>query len=125
MISRILLFLGTNLAVIVVLGFVSRLFGFEQYVGGSTTSLLVFAFVFGMAGSFISLAMSKTMAKRSTGARVIENPSNATEAWLLETVRKQADSANIGMPEVAIFDTPQVNAFATGMRKKRGTGCGQ
>ena len=117
MLSRILLFLGTNMAVIVVLGVASRLFGIEQYIGGNTTQLLVFAFVFGMAGSFISLAMSKTMAKRSTGARVIENPTNATETWLLETVRKQAETADIGMPEVAIFDTPQVNAFATGMKK--------
>ena len=117
MISRILLFLGTNLAVIVVLGFVSRIFGIEQYIGGNTAQLLIFAFVFGMAGSFISLAMSKTMAKRSTGARVIENPSNATETWLLDTVRRQAELADIGMPEVAIFDTPQVNAFATGMKK--------
>lgn len=117
MFSRLILFLGTNLAVVVVLGIVSRLFGVERYIGGNTTGLLVMAFVFGMAGSFISLALSKTMAKRSTGARVIENPSNATETWLMETVRKQADAAGIGMPEVAIFDTPQVNAFATGMKK--------
>ena len=117
MISRILLFLGTNLAVMLVLSIAIRIFGLDQYVGASTTGMLVFAFIFGMAGSFISLAMSKTMAKRTTGARVIENPGNEEEAWLLETVRKQADAAGIGMPEVAIFDTPQVNAFATGMNR--------
>ena len=93
MFSRLILFLGTNIAVVVVLGIVSRLFGIERYVGGNITGLLVMAFVFGMAGSFISLALSKTMAKRSTGARVIENASNATESWLLETVRRQADAA--------------------------------
>jgi heat shock protein HtpX len=117
MFSRLFLFLATNLAVVVVLGIVSRVFGIDRYIGGNITGLLVMAFVFGMAGSFISLAMSKTMAKRSTGARVIGNPTNATESWLMETVRKQADAAGIGMPEVAIFDTPQVNAFATGMKK--------
>ena len=117
MFNRLFLFLGTNLAVVVVLGIVSRLFGIDQHIGGDITPLLVFSFIFGMAGSFISLAMSKSMAKRSTGARVIETPSNATERWLVETVRKQADAAGIGMPEVAIFDTPQVNAFATGMRR--------
>lgn len=117
MISRILLFLGTNLAVMLVLSVAIRIFGLDQYVGGGAGSMLVFAFIFGMAGSFISLAMSKSMAKRSTGARVIESPNNETEAWLMETVRKQSDAVGIGMPEVAIFDTPQVNAFATGMNK--------
>ncbi len=117
MISRIALFLGTNLAVLVVLGIVSRLFGIDQQVAGGVIPLLVFAFVFGMAGSFISLAMSKFMAKRATGARVIEAPGNATEQWLVETVGRQAEKAGIGMPEVAIFDTPQVNAFATGMSR--------
>lgn len=117
MVMRILLFLGTNIAVLLVLGIVSRVFGLEQYLGRDTTSMLVFAFIFGMAGSIISLALSKTMAKRSTGARVIENPANEQEAWLVDTVRRQADAAGIGMPEVAIFDTPQVNAFATGWNK--------
>lgn len=117
MFNRLLLFLGTNLAVVVVLGIVSRLFGIDQHLGGDITPLLIFSFIFGMAGSFISLAMSKSMAKRSTGARVIETPSNATERWLVETVRRQADAAGIGVPEVAIFDTPQVNAFATGMKR--------
>lgn len=117
MFNRLILFLGTNLAVVVVLGIVSRLFGIDQHIGGDIAPLLIFSFIFGMAGSFISLAMSKSMAKRSTGARVIETPSNATERWLVETVRRQADAAGIGMPEVAIFDTPQVNAFATGMKR--------
>ena len=117
MFNRLILFLGTNLAVVVVLGIVSRLFGIDQHLGGDITPLLIFSFIFGMAGSFISLAMSKSMAKRSTGARVIETPSNATERWLVETVRRQADAAGIGVPEVAIFDTPQVNAFATGMKR--------
>ncbi len=117
MTSRIFLFLGTNMAVIVVLGIVTRIFGLDQQIGGSVVPLLIFAFVFGMAGSFISLAMSKSMAKRATGAKVIETASNANERWLLETVRRQAEMAGIGMPEVAIFDTSQVNAFATGMNR--------
>ena len=117
MISRVLLFLGTNIAVMLVLSVAIRIFGLDQYLGTGTSQMLVFAFVFGVVGSFISLAMSKSMAKRSTGARVIEQPANETESWLVETVRKQADAAGIGMPEVAIFDTPQVNAFATGMNK--------
>lgn len=100
-----------------VLSIAIRILGLDQYLGQSTTGMLLFAFIFGMAGSFISLAMSKSMAKRSTGARVIENPASEQEAWLMETVRRQADAAGIGMPEVAIFDTPQVNAFATGMDK--------
>ncbi|MBX2869000.1 MAG: protease HtpX [Acidiferrobacterales bacterium] len=107
------------MAVMLVLSFAIRIFGLEQYLGQGMTSMLIYAFIFGMAGSFISLAMSKSMAKRSTGAVVIENPSNETEQWLMDIVRKQADAANIGMPEVAIFDTPQVNAFATGMNKNK------
>ena len=117
MISRVLLLIGTNMAVMLVLSFAIRIFGLEQYLGQGMTSMLIYAFIFGMVGSFISLAMSKSMAKRSTGAVVIENPSNAQESWLMETVKNQAEAANIGMPEVAIFDTPQVNAFATGMNK--------
>jgi heat shock protein HtpX len=77
-------------------------------------NLLVFSAVIGFGGAFISLAMSKWIAKRSTGAKVISKPTNATEQWLIETVRAQANKAGIGMPEVAIFDSPQVNAFATG-----------
>jgi len=119
MISRILLFLGTNIAVMLVLSIAIRIFGLDQYAGTGTMQMLVFAFIFGMVGSVISLAMSKSMAKRSTGARVIEQPANENEAWLIETVRRQAEAAGIGMPEVAIFDTPQVNAFATGMNKNK------
>jgi heat shock protein HtpX len=79
--------------------------------------LLAYAAVFGMGGAFISLAMSKTIAKWSTGARVIEQPQNETERWLVDTVRRHAQNAGIGMPEVAIYDAPEMNAFATGMTK--------
>ncbi len=117
---RTLLFFGTNIAVLVVLAVVARLFGVDQYLsqnGLNMTMLLIFCAVFGMGGSFISLALSKTMAKRSVGARVIDRPSNAAEAWLLSTVQRQANQAGIGMPEVAIYNSPDVNAFATGMNK--------
>jgi heat shock protein HtpX len=83
----------------------------------STTGLLILAFVFGMGGSFISLAMSKWIAKRSTGAQVIERPRNEAEQWLVETVKRQARQAGIGMPEVAIYNAPEINAFATGMNR--------
>lgn len=120
--KRILLFLGTNLAVIVVLGIVLRLLGVErildqQGVGLDYGALLIFAAVFGMGGSFISLAISKWMALRATGAKVIERPRNETEAWLVDTVRRQAREAGIGIPDVAVYDAPDVNAFATGMRR--------
>ncbi|HWR88098.1 MAG TPA: protease HtpX, partial [Acidiferrobacterales bacterium] len=91
----------------------------EQGVGLDLTSLLVFAAVFGMGGAFLSLAMSKWTAKRFTGAQVIEQPANESERWLLETVQRQARAAGIGMPEVAVYDAPEVNAFATGMRRDR------
>ncbi len=99
-----------------------RLLGIEgildrQGVDLNMTSLLIYAAIIGMTGSFISLAISKWTAKRMMGARVIEQPANATEKWLVETVRRQAQKAGIGMPEVAIFDSPDVNAFATGMRR--------
>lgn len=120
--KRVMLFLATNLAIIVVLGITLRLLGVErildeQGVGLDYTSLLIFAAVFGMGGAFLSLAISKWTAKRFTGARVIEQPRNATENWLLETVRRQARAAGIGMPEVAIYDSPDINAFATGARR--------
>ncbi len=122
--KRIFLFLVTNIAVLVVLSIVLRLLGVErildqQGVGLDMSSLLIFAAVIGMGGAFISLAISKWTAKRLTGARVIEQPSNPTEVWLLDTVRRQAQKAGIGMPEVAIFDTPEVNAFATGMMRNK------
>ncbi len=118
--KRILLFLGTNLAIVLVLSLTMKILGVEPYLnenGLNLGSLLIFAAVMGMGGSFISLAISKWMAKRATGARVIENPSTPGEVWLVETVRRQAQIAGIGMPEVAIFDSPDVNAFATGWNK--------
>lgn len=111
---RIFLFILTNLAIIVLLSIILSIFGVSSR---SMTGMLIIAFVFGMGGSFISLAISKWMAKRSTGAVVIENPSNATEVWLIETVQRQAAQAGIGMPEVAIYDSPDMNAFATGMKR--------
>ena len=120
--KRVMLFLVTNIAIIVVLGITLRLLGVErildeQGVNLNYESLLVFAAVFGMGGSFISLAISKWTAKRLTGAQVITQPSNDAEAWLMQTVQRQAQAAGIGMPEVAIFDSPEPNAFATGARK--------
>lgn len=118
--KRIGLFLLTNLAIMLVLSIVVSLLGGDRFLtsqGLNLGSLLIFSAVFGMGGSFISLAMSKWMAKRSTGARVIEQPQNAAEAWLLATVERQARAAGIGMPEVAIYDAPEINAFATGMSR--------
>ncbi len=120
--KRILLFLATNLAIVVVLSITLRLLGFErildeQGAGLNINSLLLFAAVFGFGGSFMSLAMSKWTAKRFTGAQVIEMPRNAQEHWLVTTVQRQAKMAGIDMPEVAIYDAPEINAFATGMSK--------
>lgn len=116
--KRILLFLLTNLAVVLVLGIVlSIVFSVTGMNSRSIGGLLVLASVFGFGGSFISLAMSKWMAKRSTGAIVITNPSNETERWLLETVKVQAKKAGINTPEVAIYNAHDMNAFATGMKK--------
>ncbi len=120
--KRILLFLATNLAIVVVLSITLRLLGFErildeQGTGLNINSLLLFAAVFGFGGSLMSLAMSKWTAKRFTGAQVIEMPRNAQEHWLVTTVQRQAKAAGIDMPEVAIYDAPDVNAFATGMSK--------
>jgi heat shock protein HtpX len=120
MFKRVTYFLITNLAIVLVLNIAMRLLGLDRYLaqyGQDMTSLLVFAAIFGMAGSFISLAMSKSMAKRFSGAKVIETPSSSREAWLVAKVKQQSESAGIGMPEVAIFDSPQVNAFATGMNR--------
>ncbi|MEH8017750.1 protease HtpX [Rheinheimera muenzenbergensis] len=116
--KRVFLFLATNLAVILVLSIVLNIvFSFLGVDRSSIGGLLVFAAVFGFGGSFISLAMSKWMAKRSTGAVVIEQPRNATEQWLMATVARQAKAAGIGMPEVAVYDSPEMNAFATGMNR--------
>lgn len=118
---RIALFIGTNLAVLLLLSIVCHLFGIDQMMAsrgyGGMGGLLVFAAVFGMGGAFISLAMSKTIAKWSTGARVIGQPQNDIERWLVDTVRRHAQNAGIGMPEVAIYDAPEMNAFATGMTR--------
>lgn len=118
--KRILLFLATNIAVLIVLSVVASLLGADHYLtrnGLNLPQLLVFSAVFGMGGSFISLAMSKWMAKMSTGAQVIKEPRNAAEAWLLATVEREARAAGIGMPEVAIYEAPEPNAFATGMSR--------
>lgn len=120
--KRILLFLGTNLAILLVLSTSMKLLGIDQYLVSSGSGInfqgtLIFAAVFGMGGAFISLAISKWTAKRMTGAQVITQPSNEAERWLVATVQRQAQAAGIGMPEVAIYDAPDVNAFATGMSR--------
>jgi len=112
--KRIVLFLATNLAIVIVLTIVMNILGVDSR---STAGALIIAAVFGMGGSFISLAMSKWIAKSTTRAHVIERPQNATESWLVDTVRRQARQAGIGMPEVAIYDSPDINAFATGMKR--------
>jgi heat shock protein HtpX len=115
--KRVFLFLLTNLAIVLVLSFTARILGVDRFLlanGMNLGGLLVFAALFGFGGSLISLAISKWMAKMSTGARVIEQPSNAVEQWLVETVHRLAQNAGIGMPEVAIYDAPEINAFATG-----------
>ncbi|MFU8819204.1 MAG: protease HtpX [Desulfurivibrio sp.] len=122
MFKRVGLFILTNLAIVLVLSVVLSLLGVgrildESGVGLDMRNLIIFAAVFGFGGSFISLAISKWTAKRMTGAKVITTPRNEIETWLVETVRQQARTAGIGMPEVAIYDAPDVNAFATGARK--------
>ncbi|WP_328189372.1 protease HtpX [Marinobacter sp. OP 3.4] len=117
---RILLFLATNLAVVLVASVTLSLLGVDSYLaqnGINYSSLLIFAAVFGFAGSFISLLMSKFMAKRATGARVIDSPRTPAERWLVDTVAELAKNAGIGMPEVAVFPASQSNAFATGWNK--------
>lgn len=116
--KRVVLFLVTNLAVMLVLSVVLNIIfaalGISpQGIGG----ILIIAVLFGFGGSFISLMMSKSMAKRSVGAYVIEQPRNDTERWLVDTVAQQAQQRNIKMPEVAIYDSPEINAFATGPSK--------
>ena len=120
--KRIALFLATNLAIVLVLSIVLRLLGVDRILQAEgvdldLNSLLIFAAVVGFGGSLMSLALSKWTAKRMTGARVIDQPRDQTELWLVETVRRQAQAAGIGMPEVAIYDAPDVNAFATGMNR--------
>lgn len=118
--QRLLLFLATNLAVVMVLSVTMRLLGVESYLnanGLQLTSLLAFSAILGFSGALISLALSKWSAKMSMGVDIIKTPSNPTEAWLLETVRQYASQAGISMPEVGVYNAPDVNAFATGMRK--------
>ena len=118
--KRILLFLATNLAIVLVLSISMRLLGVEPYLneqGLNLNALLVFAAVIGFGGAFISLAISKWSAKTAVGAQVIDAPRTPTERWLVETVKRQAQAAGIGMPKVAVYDAPEINAFATGMNK--------
>ena len=118
---RIILFIATNLAVMILLTIVVKVTGLDVYAyrrgGLNLQGLLIMAAVMGMGGSFISLAMSKWIAKMSVRAQVITQPGNPTESWLVNTVRAHAEKAGIGMPEVAIYDAPEMNAFATGMSK--------
>ena len=119
---RIGLFLATNAAILVLISIVFQVFGFEGILAENGVdlnlkALLVLSAVIGFGGSFISLAMSKFLAKRSMGVKIIEQPANKSEQWLVSTVKRQAQQAGIGMPEVGIFDSPQPNAFATGMRR--------
>ncbi|WP_339830059.1 protease HtpX [uncultured Arenimonas sp.] len=115
MFKRVALFLATNLAVLVLLGIVmsvlQNVFGISL---GNNGALLLFAAAFGFGGAFISLAISKWMAKRTTGLHLITEPRNEGEAWLLATVKRQSEAAGIAMPEVGIYDAPEINAFATG-----------
>src|SRR5262245_51399549 len=119
--KRIVLLVATNFAILVVLSLTMQLLGVDrmlsQETGLNLYGLLLMAAIFGFGGSFISLLISKWMAKMATGAQVIESPSNATERWLVDTVRRQADKAGIGMPEVAVYDAPEINAFATGWNR--------
>ncbi|MDI1443556.1 protease HtpX [Polyangium sp. 6x1] len=123
-ISRIALFVLTNLAVVAMLALLAQVFGLERFlvqqgVRINLPGLLVTAAVIGFGGSLISLFLSKTMAKWSTGAHVIDVPRTAEEAWLVQTVERLAREAGIGMPEVAIYDSPEMNAFATGARRDK------
>ena len=120
--KRVVLFVVTNIAVLILLTIVARLLGLDAALareGMDMRSLLLFAGALGFVGSFISLAISKWSAKRLMGVRVIDTPSNDSEAWLVDTVRKHASRAGIGMPEVGIFEAPEMNAFATGARRDR------
>ena len=120
--KRVILFLATNLAIIIVMSITFRLLGFEgildeQKTGLDLNALLVFSALFGMTGSIFSLLISKWIAKRATRAHIIVSPENEAERWLLTTIERQALSAGIGMPEVAIYPSPDMNAFATGANR--------
>jgi len=120
--KRVLLFLLTNFAILLVASATLRLLGVEPWLdqqGINFNSLLIFGAVLGFGGAFVSLAISKWMAKRMMGVKVIGEPRNEPETWLVETVRRQAQTAGIGMPEVGYFDSPAPNAFATGARRDK------
>lgn len=121
---RIFLFLATNAAILVVVSVVFQALGLDGVLAQNGVdlnlqALLIMSAVIGFTGSFISLAMSKFLAKRSMGVRILEQPQNKTEQWLVDVVRRQAQQARIGMPEVGIFDAAEPNAFATGMNKNK------
>lgn len=120
--KRVLLFLATNLAIIIIASITLSLLGVGSYLDETGTglnlqALLIFCFIFGMAGSFISLLLSKKIAKWSMGVQLIDQPQNSTETWLVQTVLQQADKAGIGKPEIGIFPASQANAFATGWNR--------
>ena len=120
--QRIFLFLVTNIAIMVILSITLRILGVESLLAQNGSdlninALVIFSGLFGFGGAFISLTISKWMAKRMTGAKVIDQPTNNVEKWLIETVEKQSEIVGIKMPEVAIFPSPQMNAFATGASK--------
>jgi len=118
--KRILLFVATNIAVIVLLSILAQLFGLDRQLGeGGLIGLLIIAGLFGFGGSFVSLMISRWIAKRATGARVIEQPDNRTEQWLVDSVTRHARQAGIPVPEIAIYDAPEPNAFATGPSKNK------
>lgn len=113
---RMGLLVATNFAVLMVAGVLMSLLGLDQ---GSTMGMLFFCAVFGFGGSFVSLLMSKKMAKKSSGTQIIENPANELEQWLFDRVKSHAENSNIDMPEIGIFNSPQPNAFATGWNKNK------
>jgi len=118
--KRIILLVATNLAILLMLSIAARLLGLDSWIasrGSSFGGLLAFAALFGFGGALVSLLLSKWIARRTMGVRIIEQPANSAEAWLLETVRRQAQVVGIGMPEVGIFDSAAPNAFATGARR--------
>jgi heat shock protein HtpX len=118
--NRIFLFLATNFAVMMVITIISSVFGLDHYLteyGIDYKALAIFSLLWGSVGSIIALFMSKSAAKRSMGVEVIEHPSNDREEWLVNTVKRQAQSAGIGMPEVGIFQSDGPNAFATGANR--------
>jgi heat shock protein HtpX len=120
--KRVFLFLATNIAIIVLLSITLRILGVDSLLAENGSdlnlnALLIFASVFGFGGAFISLAASKWMAKKMTGVRIIDSPSNNVEKWIIDTVKKQSKTVGIKMPEVGIFPSPAMNAFATGASK--------